>query len=74
MGDNNSRNGTPKSELENNILEKYGEETRNTSDKNAINFMIKYNFICLNKRTYFDNLTNYTYHQQGKIKISQLLG
>ena len=73
MGDFNSRIGTPKSELENNILGKYGEKTRNTSGKNAINFMIRNNFICLNNRTNFKNSTNYTYHQQGKIENKSII-
>jgi hypothetical protein len=74
IGDFNARIGIPMNPTETDLIGKHGENTRDISGKNAINFLRQNNLICLNNRKLpLPNETNFTYHQQGKIQNKSII-
>ena len=64
MGDINARIGVPVNLSTPSVLGKYGELKTNKAGKNAVQFIIDANLMCLNNRKKVST-TQYTYHKNG---------
>jgi ribonuclease HI len=73
MGDFNSRIGSAKCDSEKKYIGTFGEQTRDKAGKNALNFMIRNDLVCINNRKQPTDSTNFTYHQQGRSSSKSII-